>query len=662
MLEKLENYNLEKLIGHGTSANVYLAYDTDLDRRVALKILEGEVENTDQLFRESRKLARLRHQNIIEFHSARVLGGKCVIDMEYVDGISLKSLLDKKKNLSLDLSFNIIAQLLQALDYAHSPPCNLIHRDIKPGNILISQGGTVKLADFGESEFVKTNAYLGGAGTYPYMAPEDFADCPSSDRRSDLWAVGVLLYQMLTGKWPFRPRELKNPFLWKSAVENEKIRPLKDYLENVPEHLQGIIDGALARDKHQRFQSAETFLNALRRFGFYVLPLSEDEFRIIDRFVTAFNRITNAIRQEVGPRYAMDFVSLVRNYSDNHPKFEHEKELRSFAAFRNKLSHEPTKPSEFRLVPLFSDVLRIEEIEQWFIDNGRFCEPTEMLPSKVEDASAKQTSTPTNRIEIANRKNQEHSEVEISRSELPTVIEQPSSPKPIPLNAPLPEKKSQTSMALMLDQDQWLEDWINTLFIADYAARSFGVLLVLPPGLRSPIAVETNNTPDAELANSKGQEFYLYGEEIRRITEDKFIQEMNNRSRLLQQSKKRLGEVESLLAERWKQTERKRLLCLEKVKRMTSGLTANCEFYESSEQYVKNQLRPTISQNVIDQFARKFAAIESDKQRLLPDLRVEYDRFETAFRTAEEGFRQLKVMMASPAIRAATARQLKSRH
>src|SRR5262249_47859110 len=138
---------------------------------------------------------------------------KILIDMEYVRGQNLQEILRREGQLPQERAIEIAADTLDALDYAHS--MQTVHRDVKPGNILIGSNGDVKLADFGLAEILATNAYAGGAGTYAYMAPEDFAEEDRSDHQSDIWAVGVTLFEMLTGQRPFQVAKVKDPFSWK---------------------------------------------------------------------------------------------------------------------------------------------------------------------------------------------------------------------------------------------------------------------------------------------------------------------------------------------------------------------------------------------------------------------------------------------------------------
>jgi tetratricopeptide (TPR) repeat protein len=156
------------------------------------------------------------------------------------------------------------------LAYAHAQ--RTVHRDIKPANILVSTDQEVKLADFGLAQVLGTNSYAGGAGTYAYMAPEDFNEGDRSDRQSDLWAVGVILYEMLTGRRPFTVVNAKDPFGWSRAIAKEEIKPPSSYVTGIPPALDAICLKALQRDKLLRYHEAKLMADDLRRLYDFERP------------------------------------------------------------------------------------------------------------------------------------------------------------------------------------------------------------------------------------------------------------------------------------------------------------------------------------------------------------------------------------------------------
>jgi len=266
----LGKYERLDVLGHGVSGIVYLAKDTLLNKQVALKEVDVQAGDVRRFLEEARVMDRLRHPNIVRVNGVDRIEGKIVIDMEYVRGQNLQDLLRAEGCLSLDRALDIAIQVLDALDYAHQ--MQTVHRDIKPANILIARDGTVKLVDFGLAEILATNAYAGGAGTYAYMAPEDFAEEDRSDNQSDIWAVGVTLYEMLTAQRPFQVARVKDPFAWKRALETEAPTPITAYLPAAPPGLQAILEKALARSKSDRYQTAGEFRDDLRRLRDELAP------------------------------------------------------------------------------------------------------------------------------------------------------------------------------------------------------------------------------------------------------------------------------------------------------------------------------------------------------------------------------------------------------
>lgn len=263
-LGQLGKYERVDVLGHGVSGIVYLAKDTLLNKQVALKEVDVEAGNLQKFLEEARVLDRLRHPNIVRVNGVDRIGSKVVIDMEFVDGQNLQEKLRAEGRLSLEKSLHYAIQVLDALEYAHSQ--QIVHRDIKPANILVTREGSIKIVDFGLAEILATNAYAGGAGTYAYMAPEDFAEIERSDHQSDVWAVGVTLYEMLTGYRPFHVERVKDPFAWKRLLDTDSPDPLSTHLPRVAPQLQAALNRALAKDKLQRYPRAADFRDDLIQF------------------------------------------------------------------------------------------------------------------------------------------------------------------------------------------------------------------------------------------------------------------------------------------------------------------------------------------------------------------------------------------------------------
>lgn len=260
-LTKLGKYERVDVLGHGATGIVYLAWDTLLKKQVALKEIDLHAADLNRFLEEARVMDRLHHPGIVRVNNVEVIDGQVVMDMEYIKGRNLQQLMRKEGKLPAGRAIELAIQTLDALDYAHR--MRTVHRDIKPANILVDKDDHVKLVDFGLAEILATNSYAGGAGTYAYMAPEDFAEEHRSDHQSDIWAVGITLYEMLTAARPFYVDKPKDPFAWRRALMNEHPTPLSEHMDEVPGGLQSVIDRALAVDKVHRYASAAEFRDDL---------------------------------------------------------------------------------------------------------------------------------------------------------------------------------------------------------------------------------------------------------------------------------------------------------------------------------------------------------------------------------------------------------------
>ncbi len=261
-LGMLGKYERLDVLGHGTSGIVYLAKDTLLGRMVALKEIAAQGDDKERVLGEARVLDRLRHPNIVQVAGVDEIHGKVVIAMEYVQGQSLLEVLRHHSPLPLADAVDIVAQVCEGLAFAHVH--RTIHRDVKPANILVGRDGIVKLVDFGLAEVLGTHSLAGGAGTYAYMAPEDFHEDEQSGRQSDIWAVGVVLYEVLAGRRPFAVAKAKDPFAWKRAIETDPLPALSAVRSDVPPALEAIVARALARDRSVRYADADTLARDLR--------------------------------------------------------------------------------------------------------------------------------------------------------------------------------------------------------------------------------------------------------------------------------------------------------------------------------------------------------------------------------------------------------------
>lgn len=265
-VRSIGRYRVEGLLGTGAMGEVYRAYDPIIDRPVAIKVVRTELaagsgsEQWLQRFRrEARAAGRRFHPNIVAILDFGEDDGMPFLAMEYVDGRSLDAILKTSGPLDPARSVAVITQVLSALGFAHQN--GIVHRDVKPSNIMVLNSGEVKVADFGiaridASEFTIVGDLL---GTPAYMAPEQFAGAPV-DKRTDLFAAGVILFEMLTGVKPFRGKSITEIISFMETRGPEDIRALNPA---VPDSLKRVITKALAFDPARRYDDAAEFSKAI---------------------------------------------------------------------------------------------------------------------------------------------------------------------------------------------------------------------------------------------------------------------------------------------------------------------------------------------------------------------------------------------------------------
>ena len=269
-LKSLGRYKIQGVLGKGAMGLVYDGVDPTLDRRVAIKTIltstldEATAKHYAMRFRrEVRAVARLNHPNIVQVYDFGQEGDLAYIVMEFIQGKELKDYFDEKHAFDLGTIFKLMIQLLGALDFAHE--AGVIHRDVKPANLMIDAAGHVKLADFGvarltEAEGGEAEATRAGAmvGTPSYMSPEQIQG-QKIDGRSDVFSAGVLFYQFLTGRKPFEGTGFA---LARKIVQEDP--PPPSSLVQIPAVIDGVVAKALAKDADQRFPNARSFAAALK--------------------------------------------------------------------------------------------------------------------------------------------------------------------------------------------------------------------------------------------------------------------------------------------------------------------------------------------------------------------------------------------------------------
>ncbi len=292
------NYKILKAIGKGGMAHIYTAVQGSLDRIVVIKQLMKNLDGEAQarFKREAKLCANLNHRNIVEIYDYFREGGEQFLVMEYIDGYSLADIIEKQAPLEPLLAAGIAREVCQALVCAHKN--GIIHRDIKPKNILISKEGVVKLTDFGVARDIEapdlttTGAII---GTPFYMSPEQ-AGGGKAGFQSDIFSLGVVLYEMVTGKKPFVAEE--NQGIIAKICRGQYRSPF--WLD--PHHswrLSRIINKAMKRNPGSRFKSAEEMLRALNRFlGWKGQALIEDNIRGIIKKIELQKDVTTVVKEK----------------------------------------------------------------------------------------------------------------------------------------------------------------------------------------------------------------------------------------------------------------------------------------------------------------------------------------------------------------------------
>lgn len=261
------HYRIIRRVRAGGMGEVYLAEDTKLHRKVALKFL-GQQLNDDKIararfVREARAVASLDHPNVVTIYEVGEFNGRPFFAMQFIAGNQLSDHIAAEK-LTISEIIQIAIQIAEGLQAAHKK--GIVHRDLKPSNILIDNEGRARVADFGlartqgDTKLTETGSTI---GTYAYMSPEQ-ASGKAVDQRSDIFSYGVVLYEIITSKRPFKGDD--NAAVLHS-ITHDKPEPLSRYKANVPESLQAVVDKALQKEPSLRYQSAADVLADLRRFG-----------------------------------------------------------------------------------------------------------------------------------------------------------------------------------------------------------------------------------------------------------------------------------------------------------------------------------------------------------------------------------------------------------
>ena len=263
-IQKIGRYRVTGELGRGGMGIVYRGEDRLIGRRVAIKTLTEVTPELRERFHIEARSGILNHQNIVTVYEVGEHEGNPFIAMEFIEGDSLEKVLRLRKRMPLLEALSIVEQVCAGLGYAHGH--GVVHRDVKPANILVRPDGRVTIVDFGiarladqSQKLTKTDALL---GTFHYIAPERLKG-EDSDGRADIWSVGVMLYEMLTGELPFKGSDVSSLY----RVIHEPYVPLATYVQDLPDALSRVLDKALAKQVDARYATAEEMAFDLQALG-----------------------------------------------------------------------------------------------------------------------------------------------------------------------------------------------------------------------------------------------------------------------------------------------------------------------------------------------------------------------------------------------------------
>jgi serine/threonine protein kinase len=251
-------YQVIEEVGHGGMGKVYKVFDTDIKEKIALKLLRPEIaldKETIERFSNELKLARkIRHKNICGMFDLGKAEGTTFITMEFVPGEDLKKFIRKSGQLGAGRAVSIAKQVCEGLEEAHR--LGVVHRDLKPQNIMVDEDGNARIMDFGIARSLRGKSITGAGvmiGTPDYMSPEQ-VEGKDVDQRSDIYSLGIILYEMLTGRVPF---EGDTPFTIGVKHKSEIPRDPREINTQIPQDLGGLVLKCLEKDKAKRYQTAQ---------------------------------------------------------------------------------------------------------------------------------------------------------------------------------------------------------------------------------------------------------------------------------------------------------------------------------------------------------------------------------------------------------------------
>lgn len=327
-------YLIESLIGVGGMANVYKGRDVRTGNQIAVKVLKEEFLDNEELVRrfknESKAISILNHPNIVKVYDVSVTDQLQYIVMEYIDGITLKEYL-KQRNGALTWKevVHFATQVLSALDHAHSK--GIVHRDVKPQNIMLQADGSIKMMDFGIARFSRAQSQTvsdKAIGSVHYISPEQ-AKGDHTDARTDIYSVGVMMYEMLSGKLPFDGTGAVSIAIMQIS---EKPKPLAEVAPNIPVGLRQITEKAMEKDPADRYQSAQEMLDAIAAFRRNPSISFEYEYNTQDNPDKTINRVVSSSTAKTAGKAAVSTSQARRAGTMNSGKGKNVKKQKAKAA------------------------------------------------------------------------------------------------------------------------------------------------------------------------------------------------------------------------------------------------------------------------------------------------------------------------------------------
>ena len=365
--DRLGPYVLREPLGQGPSGIVYRATESDTGREIALKVVQLKPGgDADSLLRDLRATndiqvaTSLRHPGIVRVHRVDAIDESTATEMEYVRGMSLRDLLGITGRLLPERAVAVACQILDALAYAHAR--RAVHGDLKLTNILVRHDGLVKISDFGFRDTFSDSNFAHSAPIHCYAAPEGLEGDMTPDRRSDIWSVGVMLFQMLTGRLPFPISDPHDLRAWQRGLKVNAPSSLSAFVTDISGPLQETITRALRYEPAQRFQNAREFLNALLATGLCAGTVETEE-EHQERQEATCKRIDIRLRAEIASGEETALPDLLRAFSQSNPDWEDSANLLHYAGVLQPPDDIADTPEPHAIALTPEEVDHLEEIE-----------------------------------------------------------------------------------------------------------------------------------------------------------------------------------------------------------------------------------------------------------------------------------------------------------